>query len=361
MTADAVGGVWTYALELCRTLGTYDVSVLLATMGPLPGAEQIREARGLENVELVSKPFRLEWMDDPWCGVDAAAEWLLELEERVRPDLVHLNGYAHGNLPWTAPTLMVGHSCVLSWWRAVKGEEAPANWAEYHRRVKAGLNAAGLVVAPSAAMMAELQRCYGPLPNTAIILNGREIEFRTPEKEALIFSAGRVWDEAKNISAVMNIAAELPWRVAVAGECSGKTPPNGVELLGRLSANEMAAWLARASIYVLPAKYEPFGLSVLEAALSRCALVLGDIPSLREIWGEDAVYVNPNSPSQLRRVLLDLSAAPDALEELADRAHTRALEFTPDRMAAAYLGAYSRLLSREEHMPEVPEPVVCES
>ncbi len=32
----------------------------------------------------------------------------------------------------------------------------------------------------------------------------------------------------------------------------------------------------------LPARYEPFGLSVLEAALSGCALVLGDIPSLRE-------------------------------------------------------------------------------
>ena len=33
--------------------------------------------------------------------------------------------------------------------------------------------------------------------------------------------------------------------------------------------------LSAASVYVLPAKYEPFGLSVLEAALSGCALVLG--------------------------------------------------------------------------------------
>ena len=43
--------------------------------------------------------------------------------------------------------------------------------------------------------------------------------------------------------------------------------------------------MARASIYALPARYEPFGLSILEAALSGAALVLGDIPSLREVWG----------------------------------------------------------------------------
>ena len=64
-------------------------------------------------------------------------------------------------------------------------------------------------------------------------------------------------------------------------------------MLGRLSAGELADWYARAAIYALPARYEPFGLSALEAALSGCALVLGDIPSLREIWGDAALFVPP--------------------------------------------------------------------
>jgi glycogen synthase len=58
-----------------------------------------------------------------------------------------------------------------------------------------------------------------------------------------------------------------------------------------------ADWYARASIYALPARYEPFGLSALEAALSGCALILGDIPSLREVWLEAAPYVSPDDES----------------------------------------------------------------
>ena len=49
--------------------------------------------------------------------------------------------------------------------------------------------------------------------------------------------------------------------------------------------------MGRAAIYALPARYEPFGLSILEAALSGCALVIGDIPSLREIWADAALFV----------------------------------------------------------------------
>ncbi|MEB3829625.1 glycosyltransferase [Phormidium sp. CCY1219] len=61
-----------------------------------------------------------------------------------------------------------------------------------------------------------------------------------------------------------------------------------------MSPEELSHWYARAAIYAFPARYEPFGLSVLEAALSGCALVLGDIPRLREMWGDAAVFANPD-------------------------------------------------------------------
>jgi hypothetical protein len=74
-------------------------------------------------------------MEDAWEDVRLSGEWLLDLEERIQPDVVHLNGYAHGALPWRSPTLIVGHSCVLSWWEAVKGEPAPPSWDRYHQEV----------------------------------------------------------------------------------------------------------------------------------------------------------------------------------------------------------------------------------
>jgi len=118
-------------------LGENGIEVALATMGPPPSAEQQSDVTALAAVELFQSAFRLEWMEDPWIDLRRAGEWLLGLEERVRPDLIHLNSFAHGDLPWRAPTVVVGHSCVLSWWEAVKvnplllnGRSMPAPSAE---------------------------------------------------------------------------------------------------------------------------------------------------------------------------------------------------------------------------------------
>ena len=124
--------------------------------------------------------------------------------------------------------------------------------------------------------------------------------------------------------------------------------PN-VRLLGRLNAAQMAEQFERASIYCLPMRYEPFGLSALEAALAGCALVLGDIPSQREIWRDAAIFVSPTDGNALRTALQQLIADAPRRRELAERAHERALEFTTLRMAASYLALYSELMEQPRH------------
>ena len=342
MTADAVGGVWTYALTLAKALRPHGVQIALATMGDRPSEDQRREAAALENVELFESAFRLEWMEDPWDDVRRAGDWLLDLEQRVAPDIVHLNGYVHGALDWRHPAIVVGHSCVLSWWRAVKGEGAPAGWNRYRDAVRRGLAAADAVVAPSHAMLGELQRYYGPLPPAVVIPNGADpLAYCAAPKEPFIFAAGRLWDEAKNIAALERIADELDWPVYLAGERQAAPPaPPCTRTLGSLSRKAMRDWLGRASIYALPARYEPFGLSILEAALSGCALVLGDIPSLRENWDAAAAFVPPEDPDALRRTVQILIADDEARMEMAAGALRRGLDFTPDKLAELYLNLY---------------------
>src|SRR4051812_15835399 len=173
MTADTVGGIWTYPLELAGTRAPYDVAVTIATMGAPFSLAKARDAASIANLEVLESALRLEWMDDPWRDVEAAGEWLLETEGRVRPDIIHLNGYCHGALPWTAPTIVVGHSCVLSWWEAVKGQDAPREWQRYRDEVAAGIQAAKLVVAPSEWLLRQLHRHYGALRDSCVIYNGR--------------------------------------------------------------------------------------------------------------------------------------------------------------------------------------------
>ncbi|MFN3649259.1 MAG: glycosyltransferase family 4 protein [Armatimonadota bacterium] len=352
MTADTVGGVWTYALELAGALSTRGVEVVLATLGDRPSPSQREAAQRVPGLQLRKGAFRLEWMDDPWDDVDRSSEWLLELEAEVRPDVVHLCSFSHGSLPWTAPSLLVAHSCVLSWWEAVRGEAAPAEWETYRRRVAAGLRGADLVAAPTRAMLDAITRLYGSFPEGVVLPNGRAPEAFSPrQKEPFVLSAGRLWDDAKNLSALAAVAPKVGWPVHVAGSLehpSGRTEPAaGVECLGRLEPPVLAEQLARAAIYAHPARYEPFGLAVLEAAYSGCALVLGDIPSLREVWGDAATFVRPDDSEALLAALVRLIERPEERARMALRARARAFDYTAEAMADRYVETYRRLSGRQ--------------
>jgi len=358
MTTDTMGGVWNYCLQLASVLGRYGVEVDLATMGRAPTDAQRQAAMVLPNVQMHVSEFRLEWMPNPWGDVDRAGQWLLDLERRTRPDIVHLNGYSHGVLPFTAPVIVAGHSCVLSWWRAVRGEEAPAEWDEYRRRVRAGLRAATRVIAPSETMLNSLVADYGPFRAAKFIYNARSAEAFIPAtKLHMIISIGRLWDQAKNLLTLDKIAGRLPWPVYVAGEsrhpAGGTTRSEHVTYLGTLAERQVALRLGRASIYVLPARYEPFGLSILEAALAGCALVIGDIPTLREIWHDSALFVPPDDSEMLAAHIGRLISQPAELARYSALAQVRAREFTIERFGREYMGAYAALLrgSTRNHAP----------
>ena len=349
MSADAVGGVFTYALRLGVLLTSRGIEVHLATMGPRPNDDQRRAVRQAGMV-LHESDYRLEWMEAPWQDVDQASDWLLGLERAIEPDIVHLNGYCHADLPWRVPVVVVAHSCVLSWWRAVHGEKAPREWDEYRRRVRRGLDAASLVMAPTRAMLRCLEREYGALPRAVVVPHGEPAQDSTDTRHRsdFILSAGRLWDEAKNVAALVAVAERVPFPVVVAGadQLDGNkgTPIQGIRHLGVLTPVALRHWMSRAAIYALPARYEPFGLSVLEAAHAGCALVLGDIESLRELWEGAALFVPPNDHDALAEELTLLCRNRFLRQRLARRALARARTFRPSDMVEAYLREYAGLL-----------------
>lgn len=354
MTTDPLGDVWTYSMVLAGQLRRYGVEVVLASIGGELTGRQRAEAAALDNVRLHVSTLKLEWMDEPWSDVAEAGDWLLELAQWYRPELVHLNGYAHATLPWQGPVVVVGHSCVLSWWRACKDEPPPSKYDAYRRVVASAIVAADRLIAPSRAMLRALERHYGPLPPKAqCIYNGRDGRAFLPrEKKPVIFSVGQLSDEARNVATLAYLADELPWPIRIACptlglQCQGHADDGAAELLlGRLSPEEVADEMSAAAIYALPARYEPFGLSVLEAALAGCALVLGDIESLREIWTGCAEFVAPDDPADLRRSLNDLISRPERRGQLALQARRRAAQFTPQRMAGEYVDVYKEVLRR---------------
>ena len=138
----------------------------------------------------------------------------------------------------------------------------------------------------------------------------------------------------------------VPVRAAgpLIGPNGARTALDNAVALGSLSAVEMAHALGRRPVFCSAAFYEPFGLTVLEAAQAGCALVLSDIPTFRELWEGAAVFVPPH----------DADAAAEVLERLLDDARLsarygalarrRARRFTPEAMARDVAQLYGRVL-----------------
>lgn len=356
MSADAVGGVAQYALDLTTSLARAGVRVVLAFLGPSPSPALRAAVRDIHGARLHHAPYRLEWMQGARDDVLRSGEWLRGLERIYRPDVVHLNGYAHAACGFAAPTVVMAHSCVVSWWRAVHGTEPPAAYDSYREGVRRGLRAATRSVAPSRSMQACLVRDYG-VDTDHVIYNGIDLERFVPRaKRPEILSAGRVWDEAKNLRLLAQLAPQLAWPVFIAGPTRGpeQRPSQEPELepfargtrqLGALDRDTLRKKLAEAAIYAAPAYYEPFGLAVLEAAASGAALVLSDIPTFRELWGGAALFAPPDLPEGFEVALARVAATPQLRKKLSRAARRRARDYSLARSALRWQGLYTELVT----------------
>jgi glycosyltransferase involved in cell wall biosynthesis len=288
-------------------------------------------------------------MRNPWADIQKSLGWLRDLVAQTSPDCLQFNHYAPAAVRWRLPVVVVAHSCVWSWWQAVHGATPGEDYARYHACVRAAIHTATYVVTPSADMLASVHHNYGAPARSTVIPNGIELlAFAPRPKLPYVLTAGRLWDEAKNVQALERIASQLRWPIYVAGEtfepgapaAYGGARTTACRLLGALDRTALASCLGRASIYALPARYEPFGLSVLEAAAAGCALVLGAIPSLQENWAGAAHFVHPEDPQALRQVLEQLIANRKLREHWSALARARANELTAKRMADQYAQLY---------------------
>jgi glycogen(starch) synthase len=356
VTADTVGGVWTYARELVTGLVRRGVEVTLVSFGKIPGAEQTEWMEGLQPLDYRPTGFRLEWMQDAERDLALSTEYLQAAIEEVRPDIVHLNQYAYGSLAIDVPKVVVAHSDVVSWWAAVHGEEpGQTPWiCRYRDTVSRGLAGADAVIAPSQWMLGRIELHYLKPARGRVIYNGRSPQLFDPcmTKSNRALSVGRLWDQGKQVSLLTSIEPPMP--VVIAG--SERSPESTaaversarsarIEFRGQLTESQLRAQYGEAAVYVATSRYEPFGLAPVEAALSRCAVVANDIPSFREMWGDSIYYFAMNDASSLNRALEHMAADPELRITYGNRAYDHAQRhFIADHMVDAYMGLYETLV-----------------
>ena len=93
VTADTIGGVWTYARELVTGLIKRGLKVTLVSFGEIPSHDQTEWMDALPGLNFRPTAFRLEWMQEAEEDLYASSEYLLSLIREVKPDILHLNQY----------------------------------------------------------------------------------------------------------------------------------------------------------------------------------------------------------------------------------------------------------------------------
>ncbi len=350
MTTDTVGGVWTYSCALASALAASGAEVHLVTLGPRTTAGQ-RTMLSDRRVQIIETDLALEWQDPEGRDVANARRFLARLEADIRPDVIHLNSFREASFEWRAPTLVVTHSCVNSWALACKEVDwlTEPRWQRYTQAVADGLNRTDAWVSPTRAFYDVVADLYRPCSPGTVIWNGIAPRPTCPHKQDFVFAAGRLWDRAKNIGLLSEAAVGLQWPVLVAGADDGAAQ-SGATWLGALAHSSVLARMHRAAIFASPALYEPFGLSVLEAAAAGCALVLSDIRTFRELWSDAAVFIDPTDGRALAQTLAALCTEHDKRAELQRAAYERSFGYSLSRMTSAYLRLYEAL-----HKPSAVE------
>ncbi len=350
LTTDAVGGVWQYSCTLAREFRRFGVECTLAVLGPPPSETARAEADGLV---WVATGLDLDWMVSDAGALRGVSRRLVAVAQELRADAVHLHSPAYALEPFECPCVAVVHSCVGTWWRAQRRGPLPADLAWRTQALAAGARHCDALIAPTAALATQIEAVYGTaLSRLEIVPNGIP---PAPDivagRESVILSAGRIWDEAKGMRLLDAVAARIALPVRVAGPLHGPANagfvPQHMQPLGVLSGPNLRCCMASAALFASPARYEPFGLAVLEAASLGTPLLLSDIPTFRELWEGAALFLPADDPTVWAECIGELMADPATRFQLGAAARRRALCFTADSMARRTLHVHA--LARRDY------------
>jgi glycosyltransferase involved in cell wall biosynthesis len=164
------------------------------------------------------------------------------------------------------------------------------------------------------------------------------------EREPFLLYPAQPWPH-KNHAVLYEAFAQLrrarpELRLVLTGGGDFGDVPDGVEVRGRVSLDELASLYRRASALVFPSLYEGFGIPVLEAMASACPVACADAASLPEIGGDAVRLFDPYDAESVAEAVAAVLDDPGGYRE---RGLARAAQFSWDTNARAHEAIYRAL------------------
>jgi glycosyltransferase involved in cell wall biosynthesis len=363
---EAPGGIGRYSAELLRLLPAQGVDVTPFTARhPRDDVSRAMRAQGLDGLEPVILPLPAAALYDAWhlLGVAGPAR-------RVAPvDLLHAPSPA---VPPTGglPLVVTVHDAAP----LVMPDAFTKRGVRFHRQgFAAAAKRADLVIAVSEFCADEVVTHTAiPRSRIRIVPNGVDRELASAEavEEArtiyaiddapYVFWAG-TFQPRKNVRVLLDAftrideSATVPHRLVLAGP-QGWKPDDAdaevahalgdrVRLLGPVHRDQLFPLFAGADVFVFPSRHEGFGIPVLEAMAQRTPVVCSDIPALREVAGDAAVFVAPDDVDGWIDAITSLHVDAGAHAALVDAGAARVTNYSWERCARETAAVYAEALN----------------
>jgi len=148
-------------------------------------------------------------------------------------------------------------------------------------------------------------------------------EVRAP-KERFVLAVSSL-DSRKNFSRLIEAFNDIhDCKLCIVGahhrvfmqQDDGAVQQKNIHYLGRVTDEELVTLYNQAACFIFPSLYEGFGLPPIEAMSCGCPVLASDIPVLREVCGDAAVYFDPHDVSDIHHTILQF------LSEGAEKAET---------------------------------------
>lgn len=290
-----------------------------------------------------------------------AQQWVLpERLSRLKPKAYHSPYYLMPYSPGL-PTVVTAYDVIPL---LVPQGYTAAQRLIYRLAHALAFNAADVVITLSEAARDEfVARFRLPAEMVAAIAPGLTAQFQPPTAEAVAAVRQRYQLPAeyllyvgsarphKNLPALIQAYAQLPASppLVIAGPEDARYPEarraaatlgERVRFLGRMPDDDLPPLYGGATLYVHPSLLEGFGFPVLEALGCGVAVACSDIPALRELAQNAAVYFDPRQPASITQTLAETLENAGLLTALRERSLLRARYFSWERAAAQTLEVY---------------------
>ncbi|HTX87207.1 MAG TPA: glycosyltransferase [Candidatus Nanoarchaeia archaeon] len=287
---------------------------------------------------------------------------LVKIIKQAAPDIVHTHLFG-ADIYGRLAAKLAGVKKIIS-------TEHNLNYSEgagkRFLKKKTAILAAVIVAVSESVKKYLIEREGVPAGKIRVIYNGVDIEkFRYNERKyeqksagLVIGSIGRL-EPQKDFPTLIKAMAEIKGaecRIIGAGGERKKLArliaelslADKVKLLGW--QKDTSTFLKQTDIFVLPSRWEGFGIVILEAGLSGLPVIGSRVDGIAEIIadGQDGLLFEPGNSAELARKIKSLQADPALRERLGKNLQDKILEkFSIEKMVKQYEDLYFEVLSRK--------------